>query len=134
MKLLYTVVFTFCTIVSQAQHALTTGLSWSIPGDEMAHNIGSLQNISAGYMHRLPGCLDRFSIGAEVAFGVYGDAEKLQTFNFPGGGSTQTWVYYSSQALQTAITGRFNIINGKLFTPYINAKLGHALFFSNIFV
>jgi hypothetical protein len=134
MKLLYTAVFTLFTICSQAQHYLTTGLSWGNPGDEMADNIGSLQNVSAGYMYRLPGCLNRFSIGAEVSFGLYGDAEKLQTFNFPGGGSTQTWVYYSSQASQTSVTGKFNIVNGKFFTPYINGKLGYALFFSTIFV
>lgn len=134
MKYIYTVALTFISFISSSQSYFGTGLSVSLPRQQMADNIGSLQSISASYMYRLPGTLNRVFIGADLGWGLYANTEKLQTFNFGSGGSTETWVYYSSYVSQAGLTGRINLINDKIISPYINGKVGYSLFYSNIFV
>jgi hypothetical protein len=60
----------------------------------------------------------------------------MQTFNFPnGGGSTQTWVYYSSNALQGSLAARFLLAKrDKMVVPYLSGKLGYAHYYSSIYI
>ncbi len=134
MKYIYTAVFTLLSFISSSQSYLTTGFSLAIPREQLADNIGALQSVAAGYMYKLPGKLDRVLIGAEMNWGLYANTEKLQTFNFGSGGTTQTWVYYSSYAVQGGLTGRILLLKNKLVEPYVSGKLGYSLFYSNIFV
>jgi len=134
MKSIYTVVFTLLTYLSFSQSYLGTGLSVNLPRQQMAENIGSLQSATAEYMYQLPRHLDRIFIGAEIDWGLYANTEKEQTFNFGSGGSTQTWVYYSSYAVQGGLTARILLVKDKSISPYVNGKLGYSVFYSNIFV
>jgi hypothetical protein len=136
MKYIYSSLLLLASFVCSSQPHMSLGYSYGMPTQEMNENINGLHSFTMGYLHQLKGKMSWLMIGPEFSWGSYANERKMQTFNFPnGGGSTETWVYYSSNALQGSMTARVLLAKkDKNVIPYLNGKLGYAHFYSSIYI
>ncbi|MEO6611583.1 MAG: hypothetical protein ABIT05_05245 [Chitinophagaceae bacterium] len=129
--LLFFIMFSFC---ASAQFSINVGYSLGAPEQKMADNIKPVHSLAAGGMYKLPGKLERIQVGADLSWGMYANTRKMQTFNFGGGSSTETWVNYSSNVLQASIASKVFLLTDKNIMPYASGKVGYTSFYSNIYI
>jgi hypothetical protein len=134
MRHIYTLLFALITLSASAQFKFNIGYSPSIPGKEMADNINMLHSITSGLDYKVPGTSGRFTVGAELNWGMYANTTKEQTFTFDNGETTKTNVNYSSNVFQGTVTGKMFLFKQALLNPYASGKIGYAKFYSNIYI
>lgn len=134
MKLLYTIAFSFISIISHGQFYVKTGYAAGLPQDKMAKNISLVHSLALSGYYRLPGPLSRIWVGADMGYGVYAHTSKVQTFTFDNGETTRTRVNYTSSAVQAALAGKVLLLENKAVMPYVSGKAGYTGFYSNIYI
>jgi len=134
MRYIYTLLFMAFSFCASAQFSISIGYSLGAPEQKMADNIKPVHSLVAGGMYKLPGKLDRIQVGADIGWGMYANTRKMQTFNFGGGSSTETWVNYSSNVIQANIASKVFLIKDKSLMPYASGKVGYTSFYSNIYI
>lgn len=133
MKIISTLLISFCCFSLYGQSYMNIGYSLSTPQQAMNEKINPLHSLTAGIQFQLPK-VKRLQLGAEASWGTYASTTKEQTFTFTNGSSTRTNVNYSSNVLQGALTARVLLLKNKAVTPYITGKAGYASFYSTIFI
>ena len=133
-KVLPVLVCCFAVSAATAQYSGSISYAMSVPGGEMAKNIGLLHSAKLNIGRQLPGAMKRVQMGAELGIGTYAQITKEQTFVFGNGTSTRTNVNYGSNVFQAGAYTQIDLLQNKKIIPYLRANAGIAKFYSNVTV
>lgn len=70
----------------------------------------------------------KYSLGADLNYSIYGYDKSRQEYMFPDGTTAQMDVDVSNTFMNLMASGRYNLVTGKSLTPYVAAKAGYAWF------
>ncbi len=105
---------------------------WSI-GYTFANPTGKMkQNISQGHGlvmdFHLVAPSEKYSVGADFNYSIYGYTQSRQQYMFPDGTTADMDVNVSNSFMNLMASGRYNLLTGKIITPYVGVKAGYSWF------
>jgi len=136
MKFTFTLLLLATFISANCQKwKFNANYSLGMPQQEMGHNIQAVHSLQAGFMHQLPGRLNRLYIGIEGGIGGYADTRIDQTFQSGNAPAFEVPVNYFSNVANVDAQVRWELVGkDKMLIPYLQAKGGSYFFFSNIYI
>jgi len=114
------------TSYSQWSQEWSMGYAFANPTGKMKQNINQGHGFAMDFHMIAPG--DKFSIGVDLNYSIYGYDQSRQQYMFPDGTTADMDVNVSNSFMNLMASGRYNLITGKSITPYVGAKAGYSWF------
>lgn len=112
--------------IAQWGRDFSIGYSYADPSGKMNHYVKQGSGIVADFHFTTPG--EKFSIGADLNYTVYGFDNSRQRYEFPDGTTADMDINVANSFMNLMASGRYNLVTGKKLIPYVGAKAGYSWF------
>ncbi|HNV31021.1 MAG TPA: outer membrane beta-barrel protein [Cyclobacteriaceae bacterium] len=127
-KTLTALILLVCVHTGYAQwtREWSMGYVFSSPTGKMSQTINQGHGIAMDFQMLAPS--QKYSLGADLNYSIYGYDKSRQEYMFPDGTTAQMDVDVSNTFMNLMAAGRYNLVTGKSLTPYVSTKAGYAWF------
>jgi opacity protein-like surface antigen len=131
-KLLVVLVLMVSIHTSYAQwtREWSLGYAYTSPTGKMKQNINQGHGVIMDFHLVSPD--QRYALGAEMNFTMYGYDQTRQQYTFSDGTTADMDINVSNSFTNLMASGRYNLITGKKLTPYVGLKAGYSWFNTNL--
>ena len=102
------------------------GYSFAAPSGSMMNYIKQGNGIVLDFHMISPN--QRFSLGADLNYTIYGFDQSRQQYMFPDGTMAEMDINVTNSFVNLMASGRYNLIIGKKLIPYVGVKAGYSFY------
>jgi opacity protein-like surface antigen len=102
------------------------GYAFAAPLGMMKQTINQGNGITTDFYFLSPN--KRFALGVDLNYSVYGFDQSRQQYSFPDGTTADMDVNVTNSFLNGMFSARYNLMKGKMLTPYVGIKGGYSRF------
>ncbi|MBP9926065.1 MAG: hypothetical protein KBF45_08720 [Cyclobacteriaceae bacterium] len=111
---------------SQWKKEWSVGYTLAIPQGMMDQTINQGNGVTTDFYFLSPN--KRFALGVDLNYTIYGFNQSRQQYSFPDGTTADMDVNITNSFVNGMFSARYNLMKGKVLTPYVGIKGGYSGF------
>ncbi len=133
MKKILTVLILFVSLQSSYAQWIrewSVGYAFSDPTGKMKQNINQAHGVVMDFHMVSPS--GKYALGADLNYSIYGLDQSTQEYTFPDGTKADMDINVTNSFMNIMASGRYNLLTGKILTPYVGMKVGYSFFSTDL--